>query len=130
LAAAGEDGAERWLRTFEADSVTGLSVDTAGSARLLVQGVPSTDFGGGPEGGTRPSPTWLVRLDLDGNRVWTRELHPWLELDEFNMSAPHLALAPDGTAWVLDTFAEPWSAGGTQLTPAGSTDVYLLELGP
>lgn len=130
LATAEGDGVERWLRTFQAESITGLGVDAAGSARLLVQGLPGTDFGGGPEGGTPPSPTWLMRVDLDGNRVWTRELPQWVEPDAFDVGAPHLALAPDGTAWVLGTFAQPWSAGGTQLTPAGSTDVYLLEMGP
>jgi hypothetical protein len=130
LATAEVDGTGRWLRAFQADAVTGLGVDAAGDLRLLVQGLPGTDFGNGPEGGTSPSPTWLVRMTLDGNRVWTRELHPWLELDADNASESHLALASDGTAWVLDTFAQPWSAGGTQITPVGGTDVYLLQLGP
>ncbi|NMO20080.1 hypothetical protein HPC49_03635 [Pyxidicoccus fallax] len=130
LVTAEVDGTERVLRTFAAEAVTGLGVDAAGGARLLVQGLSNTDLGGGPEEGTPPSPTYLVRMSLDGSRVWTRELHQWLELDEFGVGAPHLALANDGTAWVLGTFAEPWSAGGTQLTPVGSTDVYLLQAGP
>ncbi len=108
----------------------GLAVDAAGSARLLVQGVPGTDFGSGPAQGTPPAPTYLVRMDLDGGQVWTRELPQWLPLDVLDVGAPHLALAGDGTAWVLGTFATPWSAGDVQLTPVGSTDVYLLEVGP
>ena len=130
LVTAEVDGVERWARRYEADSITGLGVDAAGSARLLVRGMRSTDFGGGPSGGSALASTYAVRVNLDGAWRWTRELPPWIDDGLDLTDAPRLALAADGSAWVLGSFSGTFSAGGLSLTSRGSNDVYLLQLAP
>jgi len=72
LVTAESDGTERWARRYRADSITGLGVDDAGSARFLARGFRSTDFGGGPSGGSALESTYAVRVNLDGAWRWTR----------------------------------------------------------
>jgi len=118
------NGAERWVRT-NAGQVYGLSVDDAGSARVLLQG---RDF----TGAYPPSDTQyyaVERINLDGNHRWTQWLGIFYE-DLETAVRPHLALSPEGEAWVYGNFWGTQTFGAFTLTAAQGSDNVLLRMAP
>ncbi len=118
------NGAERWART-NAGVVYGLGVDAAGSARVLLEG---RDFTGAYP--PRDNLYYAVeRINLDGTHRWTQWLGILYE-DIETAVRPHLALSPEGEAWVYGSFWGTQPFGTFTLTASQGTDNVLLRLAP
>jgi len=118
------NGAERWVLT-DAGHVYDLSVDDAGSARVLLA---SRDF----TGAYPPSDNQyyaVERINLDGNHRWTQWFGHLVEDPDF-AERPYLALAPEGETWVYGGFWGTRQFGTFTLTATQGTDNVLLRLAP
>jgi hypothetical protein len=118
------NGAERWVLT-DGGQIYGLGVDDAGSARVLLE---ARDF----TGASSPSdnlPFAVERINLDANHRWTQWLGALAE-DLETAVRPHLALTPEGEAWVYGGFWGTQQFGTFTLTASQGTDNVLLRLAP
>ena len=78
---------------------------------------------------TNPENATLLRANLDGSHRWTQWLG-YLAEDLETAVRPHLALAPEGEAWVYGGFWGTKQFGTFTLTATQGTDNVLLRLAP
>jgi hypothetical protein len=71
----------------------------------------------------------VERINLDGNHRWTQWLGALAE-DLETAVRPHLALTPEGEAWVYGGFWGTQQFGTFTLTASEGTDNVLLRLAP
>jgi hypothetical protein len=109
------DGLSQWGR--------GLAVDL--DDNLLVSGgfEGDLDFGGGAITSTGPSDAFVVKLDADGEHVWTRHFGGSGSATTYNLVSD-----PDGAVLVVGWFSGTMDFGGGARTSAGNTDVFVVKL--
>ncbi|AKT41933.1 hypothetical protein [Chondromyces crocatus] len=112
-------GVPLWARRFgtSGDQVATLVVgDAAGNTVVHVTGAGPIDFGGGPISTTGAA---LVKLDTNGNHVWSR-----------NLGATANDLALDATGHVLATgqFEGTINLGLSPLTSGSGPDVFVAKI--
>jgi hypothetical protein len=125
VARLGPAGNHLWSKPF-GDSLNQLaqSVATDSSGKVIVGGTMTgiADFGGGPLT-AKDQDIFLVTLTSSGDHVWSRRFG---ETDAQIIS--DIATDGSGNLAVIGQFQGSIDFGGTQLTTAGSTDVFIAKL--
>ena len=110
------------------DVATAISVDGSGS--VIVCGIfkGSVDFGKGPLVSAGGSDLFVLKLDADGNPLWSNRYG-----DKFDQSSPaQLAVDGSGNVILVGGFYGTISFGGSTLTDASDSadDFYVTKLDP
>jgi hypothetical protein len=124
VAAFDGDGNHLWSRRFGnggGESMGGLAADGAGNVLFCGRGNGALDFGGGPLVGA-PWEVFLVKLDANGNHVWSRG-YPGLaslRLVSLDVDASNNVV---GSGW----FTGSADFGGGVLNANGLIDALLVK---
>ena len=117
-----------WSRVFGdtgVDAGRGVAVDSAGNVVLTGAFHGTVDFGGGPLTSVGGSDIFVVKLDADGNHLWSGAFGD----TGFDRG---FGVAVDGAGNVVltGTFRDTVDFGGGPLAGAGFQDIFAVELDP
>lgn len=118
-------GAFVWAKTWAAQEASGadVAVDAAGDVFVLGNFKGKSNFGGLDFDAGVANDVFLVKLDKDGNHVWSHRF------GEKNKAEEATSLALDGDKPVLlGGFTGNLDFGGGALASAGGFDVFLAKL--
>ncbi|MCK6550884.1 IPT/TIG domain-containing protein [Myxococcota bacterium] len=114
-----------WSRQFTATTYmtpSSLGVDCDGSVYVAGWYDGTVDFGGGPLTGNGNNEIYLVKLDANGNHVWSRSFgdgnYQWIW---------HLAVDSQGNVIVVGGNDGTVDFGGGPLTSLGSEDGFVAK---
>ena len=119
-------GQHLWSRRLggtNSDFGRGIAVDSAGNALLTGEFHGTADFGGAPLSSTGDWDIFAVKLDAQGQHLWSRRLGG-------TSSDVGQDIAVDSTGNVLLTgyFSGTADFGGGPLSSAGDWDIFAVEL--
>ncbi len=99
--------------------------DAAGNVVMVGSGFEEVDFGGGPlpSGGSRD--VFLVKLDPNGDHLWSKRFGN--ASDQFGSG---VAVDKTGKIVAIGSFGGTVDFGGSLLTSSGSLDIFLAKLLP
>ncbi|WP_194798302.1 MULTISPECIES: DNRLRE domain-containing protein [Myxococcaceae] len=120
------DGTLRWTRYYSGDLRTS-AIGADGALRLYFDRSENRDFGDGVMRGDGQH-DHVVKLGLDGNVRWVREL-PAAEF-EWPRTTRSLAASDTGQSFVLATYTDPQRFGDVTVPSPAGTGVYLVRLAP
>lgn len=118
------DGGVIWAKHFGGTEQTiGTAVDVDVSGAIYVGGYFSgdVDFGGGALSGGAHGAGFLVKLDADGNHVWSRQIGGAGSSAIYRVSV-------NGTVAVTGGFSDSMNVNGTTLTSIGGNDGFVVKL--
>jgi hypothetical protein len=119
-------GNHLWSKRFgDANDQIGYSVAVGGAGDIIVAGAlyGSADFGGGPVESAGGSDAFAVKLDADGNHLWSRRFG-----DAYDQIGYSVAADVAGNAVLTGTFGGLIDFDGGPLTSAGGGDVFVAKL--
>lgn len=111
-----------WSRSFHAPNgigVEGIAVGADGGPVLFGGFAGQVNFGGGTLTSTASSNLFLVKLDTNGNHVWS---HRYGDAGDF--SAEEMAMDATGRIAITGAIYGDINFGGGVLTPITSPDIY------
>ena len=120
------NGNHLWSLRFgdaSAQGATGVAVDAVGNVFVTGYFSGAVDFGGGALTSAGGQDVFVVRLDANGNHVWSRRFG-----NSSNQAGAGVAVDPSGNVLLVGTFSGSIDFGGGSLTSAGSTDVFVAQL--
>lgn len=120
------NGVQVWSKRFGgADFDLGRAIAVDGAGNVVITGFfhGSVDFGGGQLDSAGGSDVFVLKLDADGNHVWSKRFGG----SDFDVGR---AVTVDGAGNVLVTgsFHDSADFGGGQLDSAGGDDILVLKL--
>jgi len=118
-------GSVIWAKHFGGTEQTiGTAVDVDASGAIYVGGYFSgdVDFGGGALSGGSNGDGFLVKLDADGNHVWSRQIGGGGSSIIWGVSVK------DTTVAVSGGFSDSINVNGTTLTSVGAADGFIVKL--
>ncbi|MGD8415217.1 MAG: nucleotide-binding protein, partial [Candidatus Latescibacterota bacterium] len=124
------DGGCLWGKSFgdaaTRQSATHVAIDNAGNVIVAGSFEETTDFGGGELASTGGFNMFLVKLDAQGNHLWSRR---YGDADELTLGEIN-GLAVDDSSEVVMTgsFAGTLDFGGGPLASAGGLDMFVVKL--
>ncbi|MBK8596410.1 MAG: SBBP repeat-containing protein [Holophagales bacterium] len=101
---------------------TGIAVDGTGSVVQIGTFSGSMDFGGGTLTSAGSTDVFLARYDSGGNHAWSKRFG-----DASAQTGTAIAVDPNGNVVGTGSFNGTVNFGGTPLTSAGSTDIFLAK---
>jgi hypothetical protein len=120
------NGTHVWSKTF-GDSASqvglGIAVDASGSVVVTGRMTGTVNFGGGALTGTGASNGFLVKLDPQGNHLWSKIIGAGGE-----NAGQGLAVDTTGNVYVAGYFTESITFGDPVQTGAGGHDVFIAKL--
>jgi hypothetical protein len=129
LASFSENGAHRWSKGLggvaQSVWVRDLAVDRRGNLSIAGTYEGATDVGGGflPQGGGQDALVFNLSPTLAHR--WSRGYG-----GQGTESAREVAVAPTGEVYAAGSFADAVDFDGTELTSAGSSDIFIVRLAP
>jgi cysteine-rich repeat protein len=103
----------------------GIAVDSAGNVLLTGYFIGTADFGGGPLSSAGNDDIFVVKLDAQGQHLWSRRLggmgNDW---------ANSVAVDSAGTVLLTGAFYFTADFGGGPLSSAGDYDIFAVKLDP
>jgi hypothetical protein len=119
------DGSHLWSQRFgdaaEQEAI-GIAVDTAGSVFFTGFFIDETDFGGGPLTSAGSLDVFLVKLDTNGNHLWSQGFG-----DRGLQRGQSLAVDGLGNVVITGDFGDEVDFGGGPLVSAGSFDIFVAK---
>jgi hypothetical protein len=100
-----------------------IAVDPEGDIFLLGTNWGTIDYGGGPMVTSGSADVVVVKLDPNGNHLWSREFG-----DALWDHPSAIAILPNGNIAIVGSFEGGIDFGGGILTSAGSADAFLAVL--
>lgn len=119
-------GNHLWSRTFgdaSAQAGNGVAVDGSGDVFLTGYFEGTVSFGGGALASAGTQDVFVVRLDADGNHVWSKRFG-----NASDQRGAGIAVVASGGLVTIGTLYGSIDFGGGTLTSAGLGDVYLARL--
>jgi hypothetical protein len=121
-------GQHLWSRRLggtDYEEGSGIAVDSAGNALLTGYFAGTADFGGGPLSSAGYYDVFVVKLDAQGQHLWSRRVGG-------TSNDRGYGIAVDGVGNVLLTgeFLGTADFGGGPLSSAGSYDAFAVKLSP
>lgn len=118
-------------RTYLANSIYSdtlrIAADPTGGVVMLGSFYGELEFGDGPISKSDQSGIFVVKLDEEGDRVWSRVFQvPF----DGNLYGGTLAVGPDGSVVIAGEFGSAIDLGGGPLTSEGWGNIFLVKLGP
>lgn len=120
-------GVSLWSRAFGGgvvQQVTAIATDAAGNVLMAGALAGPVDFGGGPLLDAGVQGIFVVKLDTNGNHVWSRGF----ALTSGYLVRPALAVDTAGNVLIAGGFRGTVSFGGGSLTSADNDNVYVVKL--
>jgi hypothetical protein len=120
-------GAHRWSRRFGESGgamAYNITVDPVGSVLFSGWFNGTIDFGGGPLASTGGDDIFVVKLDPEGSRLWSKQFGG----PGVRQYVHGLAADAEGNVLVSGLFEETIDFGGGLLTSAGGDDVFVAKL--
>lgn len=114
-----------WSRRFGGTGAeTGISVDVDRAGNVLLTGEfqRTVDFGGGPMTSAGSWDVFVVRLDFDGDHIWSRRFG-----DSGADAGWGIAADVDGNALVTGEFMGTMDLGGGPRSSAGFEDIFVAK---
>lgn len=124
----GASGTVGWQRSFGnvQDQVADrLAVDKAGNVYFTARTQGLVDYGGGAIAAGGGYDLAVVKLDKDGNHMWSRAYG-----DMNDQAAGFIGSTPDLGVVLATTVATTIDVGAGPLTPQGSTDLLIARFAP
>jgi cysteine-rich repeat protein len=121
-------GQHLWSRRLggpSEDIVSGIAADSAGNVLLTGVFYRTADFGGGPISSVGSIDVFAVKLDAQGQHLWSRRLGG-AGADE----GGGIAVDSAGNVLLTGSFQGMADFGGGPLSSAGGTDVFAVKLDP
>jgi hypothetical protein len=108
--------------------IEGMAVDANGGVGLVIQGGPSINFGDGGQTGAM----FAVKLDPSGHVAWANAYNAVFFLGDTTgyYNVQDVALTAAGDMAIGGYLYQPVNLGAGTVTPIGSTDAFVLVLGP
>lgn len=100
-----------------------IAVDSAGNVLLTGQFYYTADFGGGPLDGTDSQDIFAVKLDAQGQHLWSRRLG-----GTGNDRVEGIATDSAGNVLITGSFSGTADFGGGPLSSAGSQDIFAVKI--
>jgi hypothetical protein len=121
------DGTHVWSRQFggPGDQQTrhgSVTTDPAGNVILTGANAGTTDYGGGPRQSSGSNDVVVVKLDTDGNHIWSRQFG-----DGDNQIGYGVALDCAANVIVSGLFRGSIDFGGGPLISNGSKDIFIAK---
>jgi hypothetical protein len=105
--------------------VTDGAIDSAGNLLVTGRFLGTLDFGSGPLASTDNYDVFVMKLDPDGNHVFTRSF------SGLNVAQGRgVAADAAGNVYVVGSFQGMLDCGGGTLASAGSNDIFVAKLDP
>jgi hypothetical protein len=121
------NGAHLWSKRFGESTFDqeGVSITFDPDGNVLIAGVTkgTVDFGGGPLTSAGGFDGFAVKLDADGNHLWSKRFG-----DVENDAAAHIATDALGNVLLTGNFHGTIDFGGAPLTSGGDADVFVTKL--
>ena len=102
--------------------VAGVAVDPAGNVVFTGSFSGTVDFGGGPLTSAGGRDVFLVKLDKDGDHVWSRQYG-----DGDSQAALSVTTGVGGTIAITGDFSGTVNFGGGVLTETGLGDIFVAQ---
>lgn len=102
-----------------------VAVDGRGHVLLLAEFTEEVAFGGEPLTSAGNRDLALVKLDADGEHLWSRRFG-----SPFNELGLGMAVDPAGNVALTGSFDNEITFGGDKLTSRGESDVFVAKLTP
>lgn len=121
-------GVHQWSKSFgDGESQEGLRVAVDSQGAVIVAGSlrGSADFGGGQLVSAGNKDVFLAKLDSAGAHQWSKRFG-----DGAPQDATGLAVAADGSLFLVGQFHGTIDFGGGPLVSQGSTDIFVAKLAP
>jgi hypothetical protein len=122
------NGAYRWAKRFGDQGnqwSTAIAVDNAGHVLITGALAGTVDFGGGPLTSVGQSDVFVVKLDADGNHLWSRRFG-----DASDQIGLGVATDPGGNVILMGSIMGTADFGGGPLTSTGTNAVFVAKLDP
>jgi hypothetical protein len=124
------DGRHLWSRSFGRGQARSVAVDRADQVLLAGELGLQADLGNGPVNPRGDLDAFVVRLDRDGQTVWSKVFG-----DSGDQRARRVAVDPAGSVLITGEFQGSVDFGGGPLSNArgaisGLQDIFLAKLGP
>ncbi len=103
--------------------VIDAATDSAGNLLVMGNFFGTLDFGGGPLANSGNLDVFVMKLDPDGNHVFTRGF-----IGPAVAEGRGLATDAAGNVYVVGSFSETLDCGGGPLTSAGVGDIFVAKL--
>jgi cysteine-rich repeat protein len=119
-------GQHLWSRRFGGtgdDSVEDIAVDGAGNVLLTGYFQGTADFGGGPLSSAGPGDIFAVKLDAQGQHLWSRRFG-----GTGNDSGYGIAVDSADNVLLTGYFQGTADFGGGPLSSAGNNDIFAVKL--
>lgn len=100
-----------------------MIVDAKGNLILLARIYGSVDFGGGPRSSKGAGDILVVKLDGEGQHIWSRVFG-----DKDPQRSERMVVDAQGDVFLTGTFTSTVDFGGGKLTAAGMRDAFVVEL--
>jgi hypothetical protein len=117
-----------WSKRFgdkAAQTLAGLTTDKDGNVYATGSFAGAIDFGGNPLASSGVNDVYVVKLDKDGNHLWSARYG-----NASDQTAAGIAVDLAGDVALTGSIAGAIDFGGGALTSAGSTDVFVAKLDP
>ena len=121
-------GTHRWSRRFTGagdDAPADVHVDAAGNVLVVGSARGTIDFGDGAQIAVGIDEPFWAKLDPRGDVLWSG-----LAATDGAGRAAGVRTGPEGQAVIVGTFSGTTDLGGTTLTSAGDSDVFVVVLDP
>ncbi|NUO48545.1 MAG: hypothetical protein HOV80_06785 [Polyangiaceae bacterium] len=122
------DGNHLWSFRFGDDGMQAASrivVDAFGDVLLTGHMTGSIDFGGGSLVGAGSLDIFVAKLDAEGGHIWSAIFG-----EAENQTAQTITTDPYGNVFLTGYIQGTADFGGDPLMSAGSSDAFLVKLGP
>lgn len=101
----------------------GVATDSVGNVIVAGSFGGTVDFGGGPLISAGTNDVFLVKMNANGNHLWSRSFG-----DASQQNARGVAFDSMGSVLVTGVFAGTMSFGGGPLISAGGNDIFVAKL--
>ncbi len=124
-----DGGNHLWSKRFGDPGLqapSNVAVDSAGNIVVVGTFNGNLDLGGGPLTSAGEDDVFVVKLDADGNHLWSKRFGE----ATFDQESSGVAVDPDGNVLVAGLLKGTVDFGGGPLTSAGAFDAFVLKLDP
>jgi hypothetical protein len=120
-------GNHLWSKRFGGNS-KGMAVDGAGNVILSGSFAATSDFGGGPPTSTGAGDAFVVKLDPQGNHIWSKQ--PIYANTNGTLVSGAAAVDGAGNILLTGTFNGAVDFGGGPLIADSNSDLFAAKLDP